>query len=160
MVRQPTVVRFASFLSALRALRGKGPRGFLGAAALAVSASAAAEVSCPDVLNVEQRAVPPSGEWQVSYADRPARLIGVTLYDGLPPDRVVPPTSRTSTGGTLMVKWRLRENRRSYYLLCSYEQTNARLYTALPPGVLLCEAAFDLRVNAVGGHPARRMYCK
>jgi hypothetical protein len=58
------------------------------------------------------------------------------------------------------LRWRLRANTRSYYIECAYEQTNARLYTALPPGVLLCEAAFDLRVNLIGGHPVKRMYCQ
>lgn len=126
---------------------------------LVTSMPAKAEIVCPDVLNVEQRAAPPS-DWQVGYVERPARLIGVTVYDGLPRDRAVGPTTRKSTGGTLTLRWRLRENRRSYYVECSYEQTTARLYTALPPGVLLCEAAFDLRVKAVGGHPVKRMYCQ
>jgi len=134
--------------------------GILGFVLIAASARLGAEVICPDVLNVEQNASPPSEEWQVSYVDRPSRLIGVTLYDGLPPDRKVRPTVRSSSGGTLSIRWRLQPNRRSYYVLCSYEHTAARLYTALPPGVLLCEAAFDLNVHAVGGHPVKRMVCK
>jgi hypothetical protein len=121
--------------------------------------TAHAEVSCPDTLNVEQRATPPQN-WQVANADRTARLIGVTIYDGLPADRKVYPLSRKQSGGTLTVRWRLRENLRSYYLECAYEQTTVRLHTALPPGVLYCEAAFDLRVAAVGGHPVKRMYCQ
>lgn len=125
----------------------------------AASMPVKAEIVCPDVLDVEQRAAPPP-DWQVGYVERPARLIGVTIYDGLPRDRTVGPTTRKSTGGTLTLRWRLRENRRSYYVECAYEQTTARLYTALPPGVLLCEAAFDLRVKAVGGHPVKRMYCQ
>ncbi len=131
-----------------------------GLALLAASGIASGEVSCPDVLRVEQRVPAPSADWQVSYLDRPARLIGVTIYDGLPPDRKVRPTTQRSSGGTLTIRWRLPENRRSYYLMCSYEHTAARLYRALPPGVLLCEAAFDLNVSAVGGHPVKRMYCQ
>ena len=131
-----------------------------GLAAMLACEAAKAEVSCPDMLDVEQRPRPPSSEWQVSQSDRPARLIGVTVYDGLPRDRVVRPTTRRNTGGTLTLRWRLRENRRSYYVECAYEQTNARLYTVLPPGVPLCEAAFDLRVDAIGGHPVKRMYCQ
>lgn len=132
----------------------------LGCILLAASGISGAEVICPDVLNVDQNAAAPSEEWLVSYVDRPSRLIGVTLYDGLPPDRKVRPTVRSSSGGTLSIRWRLPPNRRSYYVMCSYEHTAARLYTALPPGVLLCEAAFDLNVHAVGGHPVKRMVCK
>jgi hypothetical protein len=140
-----------------------GRRFFLwlcGSVLLAASATLRAEVICPDVLNVEQNATPPSAEWQVSNLDRPSRLIGVTLYDGLPPDRRVRPTVRSSSGSTLSIRWQLYPNRRGYYLMCSYEHTSARLYTALPPGVLLCEVAYDLNVSAVGGHPVKRMVCK
>jgi hypothetical protein len=139
---------------------GRGLLFWLCGSLLLASAASRAEVICPDVLSVQQNAAAPSPEWQVSYVDRPARLIGVTLYDGLPPDRKVHPTARTSSGGTLLIRWRLQPSRRGHYVMCSYEHTAARLYTALPPGVLLCEAAFDLNVHAVGGHPVKRMVCK
>ena len=96
----------------------------------------------------------------LNFTLNPARLIGVTVFDGLPPDRKVRPSTQRSSGGTLTIRWRLRENRRSYYVMCSYEHTAARLYAALPPGVLLCEAAFDLNVAGVGGHPVKRMFCQ
>jgi hypothetical protein len=161
MTDQQTIFPVRIFLCVLC---GKGfsflSRAILGFALIVASGILSAEVICPDVLSVGQNAAPPSEEWQVSYIDRPSRLIGVTLYDGLPPDRKVRPTARSSSGGTLSIRWRLPPNRRSYYVMCSYEHTAARLYTALPPGVLLCEAAFDLNVAAVGGHPVKRMVCK
>jgi hypothetical protein len=161
---QQTAFRIPVSLGALRAFLGRrlslGWCFFPGLFLLAVNGLASAEVTCPDVLSVEQRAAAPSGEWQVSYLDRPARLIGVTVFDGLPPDRKVRPSTQRSSGGTLTIRWLLRENRRSYYVMCSYEHTAARLYAALPPGVLLCEAAFDLNVAAVGGHPVKRMFCQ
>ncbi len=129
--------------------------------ALSVCAGVAwAEVACPDVLDVRQQAAAPSADWQVSYLDRPARLIGVTLHDGLPPGNRLRPTTRRSAGGTLTLRWRLPDSPRSYYLVCSYEHTTARAYRALPPGVRDCEAAFDLNVAAVGGHPAKRVFCR
>jgi len=154
MISERAGFRLYAFLRVL-----SGERLFHGLTLLALSGIALAEVSCPDVLTVEQRAVT-SSDWQVSYLDRPSRLIGVTIYDGLPPGRKMRPTTQRSSGDTLTIRWRLPENRRSYYVMCSYEHTAARLYSALPPGVLLCEAAFDLNVAAVGGHPVRRMYCK
>jgi hypothetical protein len=154
MIPERATSRLGTFLCVF-----SGETLFPGLVLLAASGVTFAEVSCPDVLTVEQRAATPS-DWQVSYLDRPSRLIGVTIYDGLPPGRKMRPTTQRSSGNTLTIRWRLPENRRSYYVMCSYEHTAARLYAALPPGVLLCEAAFDLNVAAVGGHPVKRMYCQ
>lgn len=128
---------------------------------LALSAAARAEVSCPNPLGVEQHATVPSNGWQVSYADRPSRLIGISVYDGLPASgREVRPASKRVRGGALTVKWMLHQSTRGYSLLCNYEYTTARLYIELPPGVHYCEVAYDLRVPAAGGNAVQRMFCQ
>ena len=125
------------------------------------TASANAELSCPDTLAVSQNANPPSAQWQILKADRLSRLIGITIYDGLPAsNKKVRPASTQTRGGAMTIKWVLPHSPRSHYLVCSYEMTTVRLYTALPPGVNYCEAAHDLDVPAVGGNPIKRMFCR
>ncbi|HWA13014.1 MAG TPA: STY0301 family protein [Burkholderiales bacterium] len=123
--------------------------------------SAAAEVVCPDSLDVQQQAAAPSAEWAVSYSDPPFKHIGVTVYDGPPSqNRRVRPATTRSTAGELRVAWRLPESRRSYYLSCSYERTSARLTIALPPGVNGCNAVFDRRVSyGADGMAVKRVVC-
>ncbi len=132
---------------------------FVSLALFAVAAHA--EIACPDTLQVSQNATAPPGQWQLSQADRLTRLIGVTIYDGLPAsNKKVRPTSRRTSGRTMTIRWALPHSPRGHYLHCSYELTTARLYTALPPGVKYCEVAYDLDVAAVGGHPVKRTYCQ
>jgi hypothetical protein len=137
-------------------------RSLLACLALLGSAAAArAEVSCPDQLEVEQRAQPPSG-WSVGYSDIAPRLSGVTLFDGPPANRVsLKYDRRRQTAKELILSWILRDSPRSHYLLCSYERTTAQINTALPPGTGRCDVVFD-RTTAYpgGGLPVKRMVCQ
>jgi len=119
------------------------------AVAIALAAFAAqAEVLCPDSLDVQQQAVIPGADWQVSYTEPPLRLTGVTIHDGPPSqNHPVKPYSVKSTKGELRVSWRLPESKRNFYLSCSYERTTASLTALLPPGMNGCNAVFDRRVS-------------
>ena len=107
------------------------------------AAQAAAEVSCPDQLSVQQRAEAPDG-WSVSYAETAPRLAGVAVFDGPPSNRAnLKFDQRKQSNRELTLVWKLRESPRSHYLQCSYERTTATIATALPPGVRQCEVVFD-----------------
>jgi len=139
-------------------------RGGVLLAWLALLGSAAvgrAEVSCPDQLDVAQRAEAPSG-WSVSYSEIPARLSGVTLFDGPPANRVsLKYDRRRQTGKELILTWVLRDTPRSHYLQCSYERTTAQINTALPPGTSRCDVVFDRTTSYPGGGlPVKRMVCQ
>lgn len=121
----------------------------------------AAEVVCPDAIEVNQQAAAPSAEWAVSHTEPPLKLVGITVFDGPPSQkrRVKPGTTRL-TAGEVQLSWRLPESRRNYHLTCSYERTSATLTAVLPPGVKGCNAVFDRRVSyGVDGLAVKRMVC-
>jgi hypothetical protein len=126
-----------------------------------IAATAEAEVSCPDQLSVQQHVDPPSG-WSVAYVEAPARLSGVTIFDGPPANRVsLKYDGRRQSSKELTVIWNLRDTPRSHYLLCSYDRTTAQVSTALPPGSRRCEVVFDRTSAGPGGvMPVKRMVCK
>ncbi|HYJ20331.1 MAG TPA: STY0301 family protein [Burkholderiales bacterium] len=123
--------------------------------------AAAAEVICPDSIDVQQQATAPPGDWAVSYTEPPMKLVGITVYDGPPSqNRKVKPYSTKTTTGELRVSWRLTETRRNYHLMCSYERSGASLIAVLPPGVNGCNAVFDRRVSyGIEGLAVKRMAC-
>jgi hypothetical protein len=131
----------------------------LGAALLA--AAAAAEVSCPDQLSVQQRAEVPDG-WQVSYGETAPRLAGVALFDGPPSNRAnLKFDRRKQSNRETVLVWTLRDSPRSHYLQCSYERTTATIATALPPGIRQCEVVFDRTTSyPAGGSPVKRNVCR
>ena len=126
-----------------------------------VTGAVHAEVSCPDQLNVQQRAQPPSG-WSVTYAEQSPRLSGVTIFDGPPAHRGSLKFDRQRrTSKELILVWHLGYSPRSHYLLCRYDRTTAQISIALPPGSRLCEVVFDLTDPGPGGVlPVKRMVCK
>jgi len=128
---------------------------------LALAIPAQAEVACPDSLEVQQQAVPPSEDWTAIYSDPPLRLTGVTIFNGPPSqNRKVRPFSTRSTQGELRIVWRLPESPRNFHLLCTYERTSANLVTVLPPGVTSCSAVYDRHVSyGRGGYAVKRMVC-
>lgn len=133
----------------------------LGLLLLLAPLSAAAEIICPDAIDVQQQASVPAEEWAVSYSDPPLKLVGITIFDGPPSQnrRVKPATTRT-TAGELRLSWRLPESRRNFHLSCGYERTSATLTAVLPPGVNGCNAVFDRRVTyGVEGLAVKRMVC-
>ena len=121
---------------------------FVVIACLALASfNAAAEVICPDSIEVKQEATI-AGNWTVTYTDPPLRLTGVSIYDGPPSqNRPIKPYSTKTTKGELQVSWRLPESKRNFHLSCSYERTTASLNALLPPGVNGCNAVFDRRVS-------------
>jgi hypothetical protein len=138
-----------------------GLRVHVAALALTGAPHAWAEVSCPDQINVQQRAEVPAG-WSVSYGKQAPRLAGVTLFDG-------PPSNRTSlkfdqrklSARELTLVWILRDSPRSHYLQCSYERTTAVIAIALPPGLRKCEVVFDRSTTYPGGSsPVKRNVCR
>ena len=142
--------------------RSSRRRGLLAVLALLGGADVArAEVSCPDQLQVEQRAQAPSG-WSVAYSDIGPRLSGITLFDGPPANRSsLKYDRRRQTATELILTWILRDSPRSHYLLCSYERTTAQINTALPPGTGRCDVVFDRTTSYPGGGlPVKRMVCQ
>ena len=133
----------------------------IGLVLLLAPLAAAAEIICPDAIDVQQQASAPAEEWAVSYSDPPLKLVGITVFDGPPSQnrRVKPATTRT-TAGELRLSWRLPESKRNYHLSCSYERTSATLTVLLPPGVNGCNAVFDRRVSyGMDGLAVKRMVC-
>jgi hypothetical protein len=119
------------------------------------------DFSCPDQLEVQQRAAAPAG-WTVSYSEVPPRLSGVTLLDGQPSNKAaLKYDRRKSTGRELTLIWLLRDSPRSHYVQCSYERTTAQIVAPLPPGTKSCEPVFDRTTSYPSGAlPVKRMVCR
>jgi hypothetical protein len=122
---------------------------------------ARADYSCPDQLEVQQRANPPSG-WTVTYSEVPPRLSGVTIFDGQPSNKVsLKYDRRKSTAKELTLVWTLPDSPRSHYVQCAYERTTAQISSPLPPGTNRCEVVFDRTMAYPSGAlPVKRMVCR
>ena len=127
---------------------------------LAAQASRA-EFACPDSLEVQQRATPPSG-WNASYSEQVPRLVGVTIFDGPPSSRAsVKPNMRWQSGAETRLRWDLIYSPRSHYVQCQYERTSALISAPLPAGIRTCDVVYDRKVSYAGGGMAvKRMVCK
>jgi hypothetical protein len=131
------------------------------AACLLGSPAAQAEWACPDSLQVEQRANPPSG-WTASYSNLVSRLSGVAIFDGPPSNRAsIKYNMRRQSASELRVRWDLIYSPRSHYVQCQYERTSAMISAPLPAGVRTCDVVYDRKVAyADGGMAVKRMVCK
>ena len=125
------------------------------------SHAARAEWACPDSLEVQQRANPPSG-WTASYSELASRLSGVTIFDGPPANRAsIKYNLRRQSGSEIRLRWDLMYSPRSHYVQCQYERTSALISAPLPAGVRSCDVVYDRNVSFPGGGMAvKRMVCK
>ncbi len=123
---------------------------------------AADDVLCPDTIKVEQKAVSPSPEWEVSYSSLPAQLDMITFFNG-------PPEENASLlyDGQLKIKggwigiWHFPKDDRGYWIRCSYEGTRAELSRRLPVSVNVCRVTYDEGVHFASGLPAiRKVECR
>lgn len=131
---------------------GKGPMmklvtclcTFVFAFALADICFAADEVWCPDTIKVDQRAIPPSPEWVVSYNSLPHRLEMVTFFSGPPKGNaslVYDEKSKIKGGWT--GTWGFPRDASGYWIQCSYRGTLAELSRRLPDWVNVCRVTYD-----------------
>jgi hypothetical protein len=130
--------------------------------ALAGLCLAADEVSCPDTIKVDQKAIPPSPEWDVSYSALSHQLEMVTFFSGHPRDNaslVYDKRSKTKSGwvGT----WIFPKDADSYWIRCSYTGTRAELFRRLPNSVSVCRVTYDERPHFPSGLPViRKIECR
>ena len=131
------------------------------AACLAAPQAARAEWACPDSLEVQQRANPPSG-WTASYGELASRLSGVTIFDGPPANRAsIKYNLRRQSGSEIRLRWDLIYSPRSHYVQCQYERTSALISSPMPAGSRGCEVVFDRTIAYPGsGMAVKRMVCR
>ena len=139
----------------------RGSKLLLLVANLLASTLAQAELACPDVLEVQQRANTPDG-WNAAYGEQAPRLTGVTVFDGPPANRAsVKYNYRRQIARELHLIWNLTYNPRSYYVQCQYERTTALISAPLPAGTRGCQVVFDKNTSYPGGGMAvKRMVCR
>lgn len=126
----------------------------------AASAVGHADVSCPDTLDVQQRAAAPNG-WTASYSNEAPRLIGVTLFDGPPDNRSsMRHNYRRQIGRELHVIWTFAYSPRSHYLQCQYERTSALITTSLPAGTRGCEVVYEHAAKRSTTMSVKRNVCR
>ena len=99
---------------------------------------AADEVWCPDTIKVDQKAIPPSPEWSVSYNSLPHQLEMVTFFSGPPQENAsLVYDEKSKTKGGWVGTWNFPIDAGSYWIQCSYSGTRGRTVQA-PPGLGEC----------------------
>jgi uncharacterized membrane protein len=129
------------------------------AAWLVVAGPAAAQISCPSDLTVDQRANAPSGEWSVGTTGYRPLLASVTLFEGPPEKHVAlkPAREQTVKDETTQV-WELPAGGAMYWLSCGYTNTNLVISRPLPRDIRRCEAVHTRGVASGDGRPPVRSF--
>ena len=130
--------------------------------ALAGMCLAADEVSCPDTIKVDQKAIPPSPEWDVSYSALFHQLEMVTFFSGPPQENAsLVYDEKSKTKGGWVGTWNFPRDAGSYWIRCSYRGTRAELSRRLPDSVSVCRVTYDNGSHFPSGLPViRKIECQ
>ncbi len=122
---------------------------------------AADEVKCPPSIKVEQKAISPSQEWNVSYNPLPADLEMVTFFSGPPEENAsLVYDKKTKVKGGWVGTWKFPKDPAGYWLRCSYRGTQAELSRRLPDSISACRVTYDETMHSAAGLPViRKMEC-
>jgi hypothetical protein len=135
---------------------------FIFALVLAGICYAADEVWCPDTIKVDQKAIPPSPEWSVSYNSLPHQLEMVTFFSGPPQENAsLVYDEKSKTKGGWVGTWNFPRDTGSYWIQCSYRGTRAELSKRLPDSVSVCRVVYDDSSRFSSGLPGiRKIECR
>ncbi len=99
---------------------------------------------CPETINVDQKAIPPSAEWSVSYDSLPHVLEMVTFFSGPPQNNAsLVYDKKSKTKGGWVGTWNFPKDAGGYWIQCSYRGTRAELSKRLPDSVSVCRVTYD-----------------
>ncbi len=123
---------------------------------------AADETWCPGAIEVDQKAVPPSPEWGVSYSSQPHQLEMVTFFSGAPEENAsLVYDKKTKTRGGWVGTWNFPKDDRGYWMRCSYAGTRAELSRRLPDSISVCRVTYDDGSRFASGLPViRKVECR
>lgn len=135
---------------------------FVFALVLAGICFAADEVWCPDTIKVDQKAIPPSPEWGVSYNSLPPQLEMVTFFSGPPQENAsLVYDEKSKTKGGWVGTWTFPRDAGGYWIRCSYSGTRAELSRRLPDSVSVCRVTYDNGSHFPSGLPViRKIECR
>jgi hypothetical protein len=135
---------------------------FVFALVLAGTCFAADEVWCPDTIKVDQKAIPPSPEWSVSYNSLPHQLEMVTFFSGPPQEKgSLVYDEKSKVKGGWVGTWNFPRDAGGYWIQCSYRGTRAELSRPLPNSVSICRVTYDDGSRFPSGLPViRKIECR
>jgi len=135
---------------------------FIFAFVLASLCSAGDKVWCPDTIKVEQKAIPPSPEWSISYNSLPHQLEMVTFFSGPPQENAsLVFDEKSKIKGGWAITWNFPRDSGGYWLRCSYEGTRAELSRRLPDSVSTCQITYDDGSRFASGLPViQKIECR
>lgn len=130
--------------------------------AQAAGAWAADETACPQTIAAESRLPAPPPSWEVAYGDAKCDLMGVTFYEGPPSEGASLVYDRASKSAkTWTATWRFTANeRRGYWIACTYTNTSAILYKKLRDGLAECRVTYDRSVSTAGLPTVKAIRCQ
>jgi len=135
---------------------------FVFALTLAGISFAADGAWCPDTIKVDQKAIPPSPEWSVSYNSLPHQLETVTFFSGPPQENAsLVYDEKSKTKGGWVGTWSFPREAGGYWIRCSYEGTRAELSKRLPDSVSVCRVTYNDGSLFPSGLPViRKIECR
>jgi len=125
---------------------------FVVGVGLAAPGMAAADVSCPARIEVDQTLAAAVDGWTAGIDKLPTELANISVFDG-PPEELVQLIydDTAETAATETAVWNLPSNPRGYWLTCHYASTTVTLTRRLPSSVTRCEIVLDKNLRFAGG---------
>ena len=135
---------------------------FVFALALTGVCLAVDEAGCPATIKVDQKAIPTSPEWAVSYSSLPYQLEMVTFFSGPPQENAsLVYDKKSKTRGGWIGTWSFPKGSSGYWIQCSYGGTRAELSRRLPDSVSVCRVTYDYGSSYPSGLPVvRKIECR
>lgn len=135
---------------------------FLVMASPASFAQPAATSSCPQKIEVEQRATTVPEGWEGGRTTSTVTLASVMFYDGPPAEKAARKfDSEDREKRERIATWNLPPSARGYWISCGYAGTTAVISRRLPDSVKHCAVTYERRRPGSGGPPVvKRIDCK
>ncbi len=113
---------------------------------------------CPSEIQVEQKVVPPGGNWK-EYESRPRHsFINVIFSEGEPTNEIIlAPTKQHKNRLVQIDTWIFTPSERGYWISCEYTGTSMVLFQKLPDHIKSCEVEYDMKFSTP---VVKRLICK
>jgi hypothetical protein len=109
---------------------------------------------CPEAISTEQKINDSPAGWNAIAGEKEHALMGVTIYDGNPSEMASLVPEEKKNGEYDLAVWELRKPvKESFWIECSYQDTNIKLAKAIDKKITVCEVTYDPK-SSRGGMPS------
>lgn len=135
---------------------------FLACAPTGAGAQLLARNTCPQKIEVEQRATSLPAGWDAGQSTATVPLASVTFFDGPPAERAsLKYDTEERQKRDWVAFWNLAPNARGYWISCGYENTTVVVSRRLPEHIRSCAVTYERRKRGKAGLPGiKNISCK